>query len=64
MNNNNTWQKTYKGYTVQIVGLSHHIYRPAQEIPTYDCRGYKSYVLVSSMEAAKRWINADMATTY
>lgn len=47
---------TYKGYTIQIVGLSHHIYRPKQD--PKEVRMSPGYA--QSMAAAKRWINQDL----
>lgn len=45
---------TYKGYTIQVTGLSHHIHRPGQDTKEY-APGY-----AQSMVAAKRWINEDV----
>lgn len=44
----------YKGYTIRVTGLSHHIHRPGQDIKEY-APGY-----AQSMAAAKRWINEDI----
>lgn len=46
--------KTYKGYTVHVHGISHYIYRPGQDTKEY-APGY-----AQSMAAAKRWINEDI----
>ena len=40
--------KTYKSYTIRIVGIGHSIYRPGQDLDTY-APGYEL-----SMAAAKR----------
>lgn len=46
--------KTYKRYTIRIVGLSHTIFRPGAE------HSGKSSGYAQSMAGARRWINADL----
>lgn len=47
---------TYKGYTILVIGLSHHIHRPGYgDHPQAYAPGY-----AQSMAAAKRWINEDI----
>jgi hypothetical protein len=55
---------TYKGFTIKTVGISRYIYRPGQ----YDSGAEKVWRAnnpvagyAQSMEAAKRWINAQIA---
>lgn len=45
--------RKYKGYVVEIVGLSHHIWRNLVDGSRF-AHGY-----AQSMVAAKRWINSD-----
>jgi len=49
----------YKGYTIKNVGISQYIYRPNN--PIVD-RFSVSDGYAQSLAAAKRWINADIAT--
>ena len=50
---------TYKGYTVRVIGLSHHIYRPEQELPGRRSSNGSAAGYEQSMAAAKRWIRED-----
>lgn len=59
---------TYKGFTIRTVGISRYIYRPgqydsgaAEKVWSADnpAAGY-----AQSMEAAKRWINEQLAQSF
>lgn len=57
--------KTYKSYTIQIVGLSHHIFRPGEfHNGPQQSREDNLYApgFAMSMAEAKRWINTDIQT--
>ena len=44
----------YKGYKIEVVGISRYIWRPDSTAPISE--GY-----AQSMAGAKRWINADLS---
>ena len=53
--------KTYKSYTIKVVGLSHHIYRPETYGPATETPSI-SHGYGQSWAEAKRWINSDLGT--
>lgn len=55
--------KAYKSYTIQIVGLSHHIFRPG-EYPIEGKPSILSAGFAMSMAEAKRWINRDIDNSF
>lgn len=48
---------TYKGFTIQVVGLSHYIYRPGTD--PVNRRPLLAHGYAQSFAAAKRWINQE-----
>jgi hypothetical protein len=52
--------ETFKGYTIRVVRLSHHIYRPSQAIPERRASNGSAAGYEQSMAAAKRWIREDV----
>lgn len=50
---------TYKGYTIETVGISQYIYRPGHQLTERNERNYAPGY-AQSMAAAKRWINEDI----
>lgn len=60
----------YKGYTIEVVGLSHHIWRdlvsarfPITQPGESGMRPRGPHGYEQSMAAAKRWINSDKGTS-
>lgn len=60
---------TYKGFTIRTVGISRYIYRPGQYDSDSSADRSRSDITAAagyaqSMEAAKRWINAQIAQSF
>lgn len=54
--------RRYKGYTIRVVGLSHHIFRPGVPVPELAAERYAAGAAgyAQSFAEAKRWINYDI----
>jgi hypothetical protein len=57
--------RKYKGYTIRVVGLSHHIFRPGVPVPDQAADRYSEGATgySQSFAGAKRWINLEEERT-